>query len=76
MAELVHTRLGSGPKLLLVHGIGSRKEAWDPVLVELAAHREVIAVDLPHADVGAPRRRCADHPGRLRRPGARRVPTP
>lgn len=47
MAELVHTRLGSGPKLLLVHGIGSRKEAWDPVLVELAAHREVIAVDLP-----------------------------
>ncbi|MGQ0846845.1 MAG: alpha/beta fold hydrolase [Sporichthyaceae bacterium] len=47
MPNLVHTRVGSGPRLLLVHGIGSRKEAWDPVLVQLAAHREVLAVDLP-----------------------------
>ncbi len=47
MLDLAHTRLGSGPPLVLVHGIGSRKEAWAPVLAHLTDHREVIAVDLP-----------------------------
>ncbi|TXS80296.1 alpha/beta fold hydrolase [Streptomyces sp. me109] len=42
-----YTRLGSGEPLLLLHGIGHHRQAWDPVVHILAAEREVIAVDLP-----------------------------
>ncbi|HEY8474165.1 MAG TPA: alpha/beta fold hydrolase [Natronosporangium sp.] len=42
----VHRR-GTGPPLLLLHGIGHRWQAWEPVLDRLAAAHEVIAVDLP-----------------------------
>ena len=38
---------GSGPPLVLVHGIGSRRGVWDPVVGALARERRVIAVDLP-----------------------------
>jgi pimeloyl-ACP methyl ester carboxylesterase len=44
---LAHDRLGSGPPLLLVHGLGSCKEVWRPLLPALAREREVVAVDLP-----------------------------
>ena len=40
-------RVGSGPPLVLIHGIGSRWQVWDPVLRRLAAERDVIALDLP-----------------------------
>ncbi len=43
----VYTRSGRGEPLVLVHGIGHRRQAWDPVLPGLVRHREVIAVDLP-----------------------------
>jgi pimeloyl-ACP methyl ester carboxylesterase len=38
---------GSGPPLVLLHGIGSRRQVWDPVVGELARSRRVIAVDIP-----------------------------
>jgi pimeloyl-ACP methyl ester carboxylesterase len=38
---------GSGPPLVLLHGIGSRRRVWDPVVGALARERRVIAVDLP-----------------------------
>ena len=38
---------GSGPPLVLLHGIGSRRGVWDPVVGALARERRVIAVDLP-----------------------------
>ena len=40
-------RRGSGPALLLVHGLGGTRGIWKPVLDRLAAEREVIAPDLP-----------------------------
>jgi pimeloyl-ACP methyl ester carboxylesterase len=40
-------RRGTGPPLLLLHGIGHRWQAWEPVLDRLAAVHEVIALDLP-----------------------------
>ncbi|MFF2379308.1 alpha/beta fold hydrolase [Streptomyces sp. NPDC058108] len=42
-----YTRVGSGEPLLLLHGIGHHRQAWDPVVHILAAEREVVAVDLP-----------------------------
>lgn len=39
--------LGSGPRLLLVHGLGSSRNAWAPVLPLLAPHRQLIILDLP-----------------------------
>ena len=45
--ELNHHRVGSGPPLVLIHGIGSRWQVWGPVLRRLAAERDVIALDLP-----------------------------
>jgi pimeloyl-ACP methyl ester carboxylesterase len=41
------TRRGSGPSLVLIHGIGHRWQAWEPVLDALAEHHDVIALDLP-----------------------------
>ncbi|MDU0372296.1 alpha/beta fold hydrolase [Hymenobacter monticola] len=40
-------RRGSGPPLLLVHGIGGSGRSWSTILDALAAEHEVIAVDLP-----------------------------
>lgn len=45
--QLSSARCGSGTPLLLIHGIGHRRQAWDPVLDRLAEHHDVIAVDLP-----------------------------
>jgi pimeloyl-ACP methyl ester carboxylesterase len=47
MPDLAYDRQGSGPPLLLIHGIGSRRGVWDPVVGLLAREREVIALDLP-----------------------------
>jgi pimeloyl-ACP methyl ester carboxylesterase len=44
---LAYERVGNGPPLLLVHGLGMCKEVWRPVLPLLAREREVVAVDLP-----------------------------
>lgn len=44
---LAHERRGSGDPLVLVHGIGSQRQVWSPVLDALARERDVIAVDLP-----------------------------
>src|SRR3954449_5844389 len=44
---LAHIRRGSGPPLVLIHGIGSQWQMWKPVLDRLSREREVVAVDLP-----------------------------
>jgi pimeloyl-ACP methyl ester carboxylesterase len=44
---LAYERHGSGPALVLLHGVGHRRQAWQPVLDLLTPHRTVITVDLP-----------------------------
>jgi pimeloyl-ACP methyl ester carboxylesterase len=45
--SLVHVRRGTGEPLVLVHGTGSQRQMWDPVLDRLAGERDVVALDLP-----------------------------
>jgi pimeloyl-ACP methyl ester carboxylesterase len=40
-------RRGEGSPLVLLHGIGHRWQAWEPVLNQLALVHDVIALDLP-----------------------------
>jgi pimeloyl-ACP methyl ester carboxylesterase len=47
MTALAFTRSGAGAPLVLLHGIGSSRHAWDPVIPALAGHFDVIAIDLP-----------------------------
>jgi pimeloyl-ACP methyl ester carboxylesterase len=44
---LAFERHGSGDPIVLVHGVTHRRQAWYPVLDQLAEQREVILVDLP-----------------------------
>lgn len=47
MAQTQSVRQGSGAPLVLVHGLGARRQSWGPVLPGLTAAREVVTVDLP-----------------------------
>jgi pimeloyl-ACP methyl ester carboxylesterase len=59
--ELAYERHGTGPTLVLLHGVGHRRQAWQPVLDLLTPHRTVIMVDLPgHGD--SPPLRTAGRP--------------
>ena len=49
-----HTRTGSGPPIVLLHGIGMNRTAWDPVVPLLAREHVVFAVDLPGFGSSAP----------------------
>lgn len=49
-----YERRGSGEPLVLVHGLGSRWQVWEPVLDALAESRDVIALDLPGFGASAP----------------------
>ncbi|HEV7862018.1 MAG TPA: alpha/beta fold hydrolase, partial [Acidimicrobiia bacterium] len=45
--DLAYDRTGHGAPLVLLHGLGHRRQAWDAVLPLLASDRDVITVDLP-----------------------------
>ncbi len=45
--RLSHQRTGTGEPLVLIHGIGSRWQMWEPVMPALSATHDVIALDLP-----------------------------
>jgi pimeloyl-ACP methyl ester carboxylesterase len=47
VSSLNHHRGGSGEPLVLIHGIGSCWQVWNPVLPLLERERDVIALDLP-----------------------------
>jgi len=45
--KLAFTREGSGPPIVLIHGLGSAATAWRLIIPNLARESEVIAFDLP-----------------------------
>jgi pimeloyl-ACP methyl ester carboxylesterase len=52
VADLNYERRGiqdglPGRTLVLIHGIGSRWQMWEPVLERVSAERDVVALDLP-----------------------------
>jgi pimeloyl-ACP methyl ester carboxylesterase len=47
VAELAYDRRGSGEPLVLLHGLGSRRQAFAPVVELLSSERELVSVDLP-----------------------------
>src|ERR1700743_265303 len=70
---------GDGPALILIHGTGSSRAAWDSVVPLLAPRRRVFVIDLPGCGsppAPPPRGRARrPRPGRGRgRVGARQGP--
>jgi pimeloyl-ACP methyl ester carboxylesterase len=53
-AWLNHVRRGEGEPLLLLHSLGGSLVQWSPVMDQLAAEREVVAVDMPGFGESAP----------------------
>jgi pimeloyl-ACP methyl ester carboxylesterase len=47
VVTLAYDRQGSGMPLVLLHGLGHRRQGWRPVLGLLAEEYDVITVDLP-----------------------------
>lgn len=45
--QLSHHRGGAGEPVVLIHGVGSQWQVWEPLLEALEREREVIALDLP-----------------------------
>jgi pimeloyl-ACP methyl ester carboxylesterase len=46
LSRLTYDRKGSGQTVVLIHGIGHRRQAWGPVFDSLAERYDVISVDL------------------------------
>ena len=47
MTTLAFDRAGSGPRVLLVHGLGGERHVWEPVWPALTARCDVLRIDLP-----------------------------
>ena len=54
MSELAYDVVGSGPPLVLVHGLASSRRCWDLVVDDLGQDFTVYAVDLPGHGESAP----------------------
>ena len=54
MSSINYHREGSGPTLLLLHGVGHHWQAWQPVIERLAGEFDLIACDSPGFGRSAP----------------------
>lgn len=45
--NIAFDRVGEGPTLVLLHGLGADRHIWDPIVPALAVRRTVVSVDLP-----------------------------
>src|SRR3954447_6497945 len=45
--DLAFDRVGAGPPLVLIHGLGGERHVWEPVIDLIADRREIVTVDLP-----------------------------
>jgi pimeloyl-ACP methyl ester carboxylesterase len=45
--HIAYERAGSGPPLVLIHGLGATRLVWKPQIESLARERDVIALDMP-----------------------------
>lgn len=45
--DIAFERTGSGPPMILVHGVPATHSLWRPLVGELARHRTLYAIDLP-----------------------------
>lgn len=52
--SLYFERLGTGPPLLMVHGLGANLRTWEPLLAALRGSRELFLVDLSGHGKSAP----------------------
>jgi pimeloyl-ACP methyl ester carboxylesterase len=52
--EVAYVESGSGPVLLLIHGMAGTSETWEAVIEPLAREHTVIATDLPGHGASAP----------------------
>ena len=46
-AGVAYERVGEGPPLVLIHGLGATRDIWRPQIARLAEERDVIAIDMP-----------------------------
>lgn len=51
---VTYIEAGTGPVLLLIHGIAGSSENWEAVIAPLARHHTVVAPDLPGHGASAP----------------------
>ena len=52
--SVTYTEVGTGPVLLLIHGMGGSYENWHAVIEPLARNHTVVAADLPGHGASAP----------------------
>ena len=63
---LAYARSGSGEPLVLLHGLGSSRHSWDPVIPLLAERFDVVAIDLPgFGDSAALAHHAEPHPAAI-----------
>src|SRR5947208_13095564 len=54
---LAHEVEGTGPAVILIHGLTFERKSWRPIVERLKAHRLCVTVDLPgHGESAGPPR--------------------